>query len=60
MKRLVQAVWAELPGARIAFISIKPSPSRANLLPAVRVSNLLFAEYLMPQHNAEYIDVYTP
>lgn len=60
MKRLVQAVRAELPGARIAFISIKPSPSRANLLPAVRVSNLLIAEYLMTQHNAEYIDVYTP
>ena len=60
MKRLVQAVRAELPGARMAFISIKPSPSRANLLPAVRVSNLLIAEYLMTQHNAEYIDVYTP
>lgn len=60
MKRLVQAVRAELPGARIAFISIKPSPSRANLLPAVRVSNLLIAEYLMTQHNADYIDVYTP
>ena len=36
MKRLVQAVRAELPGARIAFISIKPSPSRANLLPVIR------------------------
>ena len=60
MKRLVQGVRAELPGARIAFISIKPSPSRANLLPVMKVSNALIAEYLMTQHNAEYIDVYTP
>ncbi len=60
MKRLVQGVRAELPGARIAFISIKPSPSRANLLPVMKVSNSLIAEYLMTQHNAEYIDVYTP
>ena len=60
MKRLVQAVRAELPGARIAFISIKPSPSRANLLPLMKVSNSLIAEYLLMIHNAEYIDVYTP
>ncbi len=60
MKRLVQGVRAELPGARIAFIAIKPSPSRANLLPLMKVSNALVAEYLMTQHNAEYIDVYTP
>jgi lysophospholipase L1-like esterase len=60
MERMVQTIRAELPGARIAFISIKPSPSRANLLPAMKVSNSLIAEYLMTQHNAEYIDVYTP
>lgn len=59
MKRLVQAVRAELPGARIAFISIKPSPSRARLLPLMKVSNALIAEYLMTLHNADYIDVYT-
>lgn len=60
MKRLVQAVRAELPGARIAFISIKPSPSRAKLLPLMKVSNALIADYLLTLHNAEYIDVYTP
>jgi lysophospholipase L1-like esterase len=60
MKHLVQAVRAELPDVRIAFISIKPSPSRANLLSAVHASNQLVAEYLLTQPNTEYIDVCTP
>jgi lysophospholipase L1-like esterase len=60
MKRLVGGVRAELPGARITFISIKPSPSRATILPAVRASNALIQEYLLSQYNADYIDVFTP
>lgn len=60
MKRLVSAVRAELPGARITFISIKPSPSRAAILPAIRASNVLISDYLLTQYNADYIDVFTP
>lgn len=59
-KRLMSAVRAELPGARISFISIKPSPSRAAIVPAVRASNVLIQDFLMSQYNVDYIDVYTP
>ena len=60
MKRLVSAVRAELPVTRITFISIKPSPSRAAILPAIRASNALISDYLITQYNADYIDVFTP
>ncbi len=35
----VHAVQAALPESRIAFVSIKPSPARAHLLPAIREAN---------------------
>ena len=37
----VRAVKADLPESRIAFVSIKPSPSRAGMLAAVRETNEL-------------------
>jgi lysophospholipase L1-like esterase len=55
-----QAVRAELPATRISYISIKPSPLRAELLPKVRETNRLLAEYVGTLANASYIDVFTP
>jgi lysophospholipase L1-like esterase len=59
-KDFVAAVRADLPDEPIAFISIKPSPSRAHLLPAVRAANALIADYARAQKNIAYIDVFTP
>ncbi len=58
--RFANAVREALPGTRISFISVKPSPSRMHLLPQVRETNDVIAAYLRTQANTEYIDVYTP
>ena len=53
-------VRAELPNTRIAYISVKPSPSREKLIPQVRETNNVIAAYLNRLPNSEYIDVFTP
>lgn len=55
----VQRVRAAQPGLPIAFVSIKPSPVRAHLLPQVRSANLLIRDYAA-RHQVAYLDVYTP
>jgi lysophospholipase L1-like esterase len=57
--RFTAAIRAELPQTRIAYISIKPSPSRAALLPAIRETNRLIADHLRQLDNADYIDTHT-
>lgn len=56
----VQNVRAELPGTRIAYISIKPSPSRAALMPKIREANALIAGYVQTLPDTRYIDIFTP
>lgn len=56
----VRAVRAELPQARIGYISIKPSPARAALLPQVHEANALLRAYVVTLPNADFIDVITP
>lgn len=56
----VAAVRAELPDTRIAYISIKPSPLRAELMPKAREANALLAEYVRTLPNSDYIDIFTP
>ena len=56
----VAAVRAELPDTRIAYISIKPSPLRAELMPRAREANALLAEYVRTLPNSDYIDIFTP
>ena len=56
----VRAVRAELPHARIGYISIKPSPARASLLPQVRETNALLQAYVATLPNADFIDIFGP
>ena len=56
----VAAVRAELPETRIAYISIKPSPLRAELMPKAREANALLAGYVRTLPNSDYIDIFTP
>jgi lysophospholipase L1-like esterase len=58
--QFTSTVRASLPGTRIGFIAIKPSPSRAALLPQIRETNHIIEAYLHTQANVDYIDVYTP
>ena len=53
-------VRAALPNTRISFISVKPSPSRAALLPKIQETNHIVGAYLRTQANTDYIDIFTP
>ncbi len=56
----VTGVRRELPDTRVAFISIKPSPSRKALLPSIREANALIKDYAGAQERVAFIDIYTP
>ena len=56
----VHRVHRDLPKTTVEIISIKPSPSRANLLPAVVEANGLIKAALTKLPNTGYTDVYTP
>ena len=58
--RFVQAVHEERPGTPIAFVSLKPSPSRLVHLAAMREANLLVQTWVLAQEGLDYIDVHTP
>jgi len=55
----VDGVRRELPDTRIAYLSIKPSPLRASLMPAIRDTNAMIAAYAPTQPNLDYIDIYS-
>lgn len=55
----VERVRRDLPKAKIAYISTKPSPSRAQLLPVQREANTLIAAEAH-RLGVDYIDIFTP
>jgi lysophospholipase L1-like esterase len=55
----VQRVHKDLPDTRIAYISIKPSPSRAQLIPQVIEANNLIRHAASRLPHVDFIDVYT-
>ena len=57
---LAQQVHAARPETRVAFVSIKPSPSRQAQHDAVLRSNELIAAYTRSAPGLDYIDVHTP
>ena len=58
--RFANTVRAELPDTRISFVSVKPSPSREQLMPQIRETNHVISAYLNLLPNSEFIDIYTP
>jgi lysophospholipase L1-like esterase len=60
VKTFSSGVHARLPGTRVAFISIKPSPARSALIGKVRAANQLVKDYAAANPRVEYIDVFTP
>lgn len=56
----ITRVRRDLPNTRIAYISIKPSPSRAQLLPQIAEANRLVREATQRFANVDFLDVYTP
>ena len=59
-KKFVHRVHGQLPRTRIAFISIKPSPARASLLPRMKEANALIKAYASQDKRLSYVDVFNP
>lgn len=57
--RFVQQVQSELPATRVAYMSIKPSPSRLVKMALMREANLLIQTHVLANENLDYIDVHT-
>jgi lysophospholipase L1-like esterase len=53
-----ERIQQRLPAARLAFISIKPSPARQALLQQVRVANQLIESYVRGRPRLAYVDVF--
>jgi len=58
--RFVVVVQGALPGVRIDYIAIKPSPLREALMPRMREANALIEAQTKTLPNTGYIDVFTP
>ncbi|MEI9806374.1 MAG: GDSL-type esterase/lipase family protein [Bacteroidota bacterium] len=57
-KELFHLIRERFKNIPIAFISLKPSPSRQHLMPKMLVANLTIKNYLEKQKKTAFIDVY--
>lgn len=58
-QKLWKMIHQQLPAAKIYFMSIKPSPSRAKYFTAVNEANQLIKTYLSDKPNSIFIDMAT-
>ena len=59
-RHLTETVFTPLPRTRMVFISIKPSPFRADLLPDIREANSLIRNFSRLDDRLAYADVFHP
>jgi lysophospholipase L1-like esterase len=61
-KAFADRVRERLPNARVAFVSVKPSPARKAMVGKARAVNAQVRAYAEadPQDNVEFVDVFTP
>jgi lysophospholipase L1-like esterase len=57
---LFNAIRSKLPDVPIAYISLKPSPSRDQYQQKLIGANQKIKDFLSAQQNAKFIDVYSP
>ena len=60
VEAFVATVHREAPATPVVFVSIKPSPARAALLPAMREANALVRAYARRTRGVRYVDVFEP
>ncbi len=56
----VKKVRVDLPGVPIAFIAIKPSPSRIRFIAETRRANVLVRAYTLTDPSLTFVDIFTP
>lgn len=57
-KRLFYLIRKRMPGEPVVFLSLKPSPSRENLMPAMAKANNRIRVFMASQKKAVFVDVY--
>lgn len=57
-KVLFEMIRKKLPNVQIDFVSMKPSPSRENLMPKYVEGNLLIKKFLQKKKKASFINIY--
>lgn len=57
---LFEAIRLKLPLVPVAFVSIKPSPSRQKFMPVIKECNQLIKTYLQKHKYTQFIDVFSP
>ena len=57
--RLYELIRKKYPKVRISFVSIKPSPVRAEFLPTVITANKLIADFCKRNKKTDFIDVFS-
>jgi lysophospholipase L1-like esterase len=57
-KTLFYIIRKKEPKANIAYVSIKPSPSRAHLMPKMESANAMIKAFLDKQKNSAFINIY--
>ena len=55
---LFTMIRKDLPGVPIAFVSIKPSPSREKFMPIIEDANIMIRQFLASYPETVYIDIY--
>jgi lysophospholipase L1-like esterase len=58
--KLFNIIRAKLSNVSVAFVSVKPSPSRRKYWGVITAANEMIRGFLTQQKNASYIDVYYP
>ena len=56
----VAIVHRDLPTTRVAFIAIKPSIARVNIIDKIHEANQLIRDYIRDDARLVYVDVFTP
>lgn len=58
--KLFRYIREEVPSASIVYVSMKPSPSRSQLIGNIRQGNELIRDFLQKKPNTRFVDVFTP
>ncbi len=59
-KQLFGLIRSRMKKVPVAFVSIKPSPSRKRLMPKMEEANTAIKQFLNKQKRTKFIDVYHP
>jgi lysophospholipase L1-like esterase len=59
-QEFVAIVHRDLPNTRVAFIAIKPSIARWNIIDKIRATNQRIRDYVGTDKRLVYVDVFTP